>query len=138
MRTERRTFLRQSLLLSCATAISTSTARAASPTVVDTKSDLIARMKWDERTGVLEKVRRKFAGSKSRQNRLLAEDVLRLCHRQWTFFSRAGERRLRLPSAHKGRVYGVIRSGRAYGAAERGELDEVRSGVFRWPAPREC
>jgi uncharacterized protein len=46
MRTERRTFLRQSLLLSCATVISTSTARAACPTVVDTKSDLIARMKW--------------------------------------------------------------------------------------------
>jgi uncharacterized protein len=46
MRTERRTFLRQSLLLSCATVISTSTARAACPTIVDTASDLIARMKW--------------------------------------------------------------------------------------------
>src|ERR1700746_1313205 len=34
-------------------------------------------------------------------------------------------------------VRGVIRSGRTDGAAERGELDEVRNGVFRWSAACE-
>jgi len=45
MQTERRTFLRQSLLLSCASIVSASTVRT-SPAVADTKIDLIANMKW--------------------------------------------------------------------------------------------
>ena len=46
MQTERRTFLRQSLLLSCATIVSASTVRTVSAAVADTKTDLIANMKW--------------------------------------------------------------------------------------------
>ena len=46
MQTERRTFLRQSVLLSCATMVGASTVRTVSPAVADTKTDLIANMKW--------------------------------------------------------------------------------------------
>ena len=46
MQTDRRTFLRQSLLLSCATIIGTSMVKAVYPTVADTESDLISRMRW--------------------------------------------------------------------------------------------
>jgi len=46
MQTERRTFLRQSLLLSCATVVGGSTVRTVSPADADTKTDLIASMKW--------------------------------------------------------------------------------------------
>ena len=45
MRTERRTFLRQSLLLSCATIVSAPTVTV-SPAVADTKTNLITNMKW--------------------------------------------------------------------------------------------
>ncbi len=46
MQTERRTFLRQSLLFSCATIVGASTVRSVSPAIADTKTDLIANMKW--------------------------------------------------------------------------------------------
>ena len=46
MQTERRTFLRQSLLLACGTVVSASTVRTLSPAVADTKTDLVANMKW--------------------------------------------------------------------------------------------
>jgi uncharacterized protein len=46
MQTDRRTFLRQSLLLSCATIIGTSMVKAVYPAVADTESDLISRMRW--------------------------------------------------------------------------------------------
>src|SRR5258708_28339107 len=76
--------------------------------------------------------------SQPRQDGLLAENFLRLRHRQWAFLSCAGEWRLCISGAHKWRVCGVIRSGRADGAAERRELDEMRDRVLRWPAASEC
>ena len=46
MQTERRTFLRQSLLVSCATIIGSARVKALYPLAADTKTDLIARMTW--------------------------------------------------------------------------------------------
>ena len=46
MKTDRQTFLRQSLMLSCATIIGTSMVKAVYPPVADTESDLISRMRW--------------------------------------------------------------------------------------------
>jgi hypothetical protein len=46
MQTGRRTFLQQSLWLSCATIIGAPTVTAVCPAVADTKNGLIARMKW--------------------------------------------------------------------------------------------
>ena len=45
MQTDRRTFFRQSLLLSCAPIIGTSMLKAVYRAVADTESDLISRMR---------------------------------------------------------------------------------------------
>jgi len=44
--TERRTFLRQSLLVSCAMIIGSARVKALYPAALDTKTDLIAGMTW--------------------------------------------------------------------------------------------